>query len=269
MTRPVGRLGRHVLEAVHGEVDLAGEQALLDVLDEDALAADLLERDVGAAVALGADDLDARFRGPGERRQRLGDDVDLAQREGAAAGADDELARLIALSALGDAERLRSGGSRASSMRRCAHEGAEAAVDGARPGLAVDAEVALREFGAHFGEELGQGRVVVVRKALRSSRRRRASAGLAPPVEAATTILPWRTTEGRMKSQNGGSSAALTQMRRARASRGDRGVDGAVVGGDEADLVALEIAVAVLALRASGTCRRRAGSAGRASGRAR
>src|ERR1700720_3384645 len=44
----------------------------------------------------------------------------------------------------------------------------------------------------------------------------RAAAGLAPPVDTATTSRPRLITEGRMKSQRAGSSAPLTQTERAR-----------------------------------------------------
>ena len=55
---------RHVLRAVHGDVDPAGEQRLLELLDEDAARADLPERLRAVLVAGGRDrhqrDLDAR-----------------------------------------------------------------------------------------------------------------------------------------------------------------------------------------------------------------
>ena len=51
--RPAGR--RHVLAAVHGEVHLAGEQGVLDLLDEQPLAAGLGEHHVGEPIAGGLD----------------------------------------------------------------------------------------------------------------------------------------------------------------------------------------------------------------------
>ena len=51
--RQAGRqLGGHVLHAVHGDVDLAGEQAFLDLLDPDALAAEIDHRPGLHAIAL-------------------------------------------------------------------------------------------------------------------------------------------------------------------------------------------------------------------------
>ena len=50
-----GELGLEVLQAVHGEVDPAIEQRLVDLLGEQALAADLGEAAVLHRVACGAD----------------------------------------------------------------------------------------------------------------------------------------------------------------------------------------------------------------------
>ena len=66
-----GRLRRrHVLHAVHGDVDAARQQRLLDLLDEQALAAGLGQRPVldGIAGGLDGDDLDGIGRG--QRRHR-------------------------------------------------------------------------------------------------------------------------------------------------------------------------------------------------------
>ncbi len=52
----LGQDRRHVLGAVHGEIDPGGQQRVLDFLHEQALAADLRQRAVGLAVALGPDD---------------------------------------------------------------------------------------------------------------------------------------------------------------------------------------------------------------------
>ena len=48
----LGNLRRHILQAVHGEVDLAREHRLLELLGEEPLAADLRERRVEDLVAL-------------------------------------------------------------------------------------------------------------------------------------------------------------------------------------------------------------------------
>ena len=58
MSRPVGQHRRHVLGAVHREVDVAVEQRVFDLLDEQPLAADLDERRVLQPIAGGLDDDD-------------------------------------------------------------------------------------------------------------------------------------------------------------------------------------------------------------------
>jgi hypothetical protein len=75
---------------MHGEVDGAGEERLLDLFGEQALAADLGERPIADQVAGGADDLDrdplgAEPVGGGEPRAHL---MRLGERERAAARAD-------------------------------------------------------------------------------------------------------------------------------------------------------------------------------------
>ena len=74
MARPAGSTRRHVLHGMHGEVDVAGQQRLLDLLGEQALAADLGERPVLDAVAGGLDDahLERASAGPcaASRRSR-------------------------------------------------------------------------------------------------------------------------------------------------------------------------------------------------------
>ena len=76
----------HVLRRVHGDVDAALEQRLLELLHEHAAGADLAERPRAIAVARGRDrherDLD-----PGPA-QRLGGALGLGEREPTAAGAD-------------------------------------------------------------------------------------------------------------------------------------------------------------------------------------
>ena len=77
---------RHVLRGVHGDVDAAVEQRLLELLDEDAARADLAERPRTVAVARGRDrderDLDAG------RAQPRGSELGLREGEPTAAGAD-------------------------------------------------------------------------------------------------------------------------------------------------------------------------------------
>ena len=94
MTRPGGQHGRHVLQRVDGAVDAAVEQGLLDLLGEQALAADLQQPAVLDAVAGGGDD-DQRARPPsassgrrpGRRRCAL-HQAGLGQGQLGAAGAD-------------------------------------------------------------------------------------------------------------------------------------------------------------------------------------
>jgi hypothetical protein len=78
---------------MHREIDGALDQRLLDLLGEEALAADLLEPDILNPVAGGADDGDLGGRQIGMRggkpRLHL---LRLGQRQGAAAGADAESA---------------------------------------------------------------------------------------------------------------------------------------------------------------------------------
>ena len=56
-----GKLGRKVLHAVNREIDAAVEQSFFDLLGEEALAADLVERHVLNLVAGGFDDFDPAF----------------------------------------------------------------------------------------------------------------------------------------------------------------------------------------------------------------
>jgi len=50
-----GQRGGHVLEAVHGQVDLAGQHRLFDLLQEGALAADAFQAPIEHLVAGGGD----------------------------------------------------------------------------------------------------------------------------------------------------------------------------------------------------------------------
>ena len=72
-----------------GEIDAADDQRLLDLLGEEALAADLLQLAVLHPVAGGADDGDLRRRQIGmSRGETLLYFLRLRQRQRAAAGAD-------------------------------------------------------------------------------------------------------------------------------------------------------------------------------------
>src|SRR5579862_6116891 len=89
---PRRQRGRHVFHRMDGEIDAAVFQGLLELLGEEALAADLGERPVGHLIAGGADDdgLDRTFSG--ERGMRAAEApaqlARLRQRELAAAGPD-------------------------------------------------------------------------------------------------------------------------------------------------------------------------------------
>jgi hypothetical protein len=80
--------GGQILHAVHGEIDGAVEQALLDRPDEQTLAADLVERPILDAIPLGADDLEIDPQAGVLRPQRVANVVGLPQRQGGAARAD-------------------------------------------------------------------------------------------------------------------------------------------------------------------------------------
>ena len=82
----VGQLRRHVLHGVHGDVCIACEQALLQLLEEQALAAEVGER-LHGAVPGGADA--QQFAAQAVRaRQRLRHQLGLPQRQRAGAGGD-------------------------------------------------------------------------------------------------------------------------------------------------------------------------------------
>ena len=83
---------------MHGEVDLAGQQRLLDLLGEKALAAGLGERPVLDAVAGGLDgaDLEGMPAGAVRRLQALLHLARLRQRQRRAARADADCACLQA-----------------------------------------------------------------------------------------------------------------------------------------------------------------------------
>ena len=87
---PVRQHRRHVLGGMHGDVDAAGEQRLLDLLGEQALAAGLRQRPVLDAVAAGRDhhDLERVLRQAMRRHQPRARLMRLRQRQRAAARSD-------------------------------------------------------------------------------------------------------------------------------------------------------------------------------------
>ena len=74
---------------MHGEIDRAGQQRLVDLLGEQALAAEIAQRS-GDAVAGGGDDaeLDVALAQAMRRHQQRADMARLPERERAAARAD-------------------------------------------------------------------------------------------------------------------------------------------------------------------------------------
>ena len=62
------QLRRHILQAMHRQVDRPRQQRLFDFLGEQSLAADLRQRHVGDLVAGGLDDFDAASRRPASAR---------------------------------------------------------------------------------------------------------------------------------------------------------------------------------------------------------
>ena len=92
---------RHVLHAVHGDIDAPRQQRLLDLLDEQALAAGFGQRPVLDRVAGGPDHHDLDRIGRGERRhgrgERVAHQAGLGQRQLAAARAEAEERSAMAL----------------------------------------------------------------------------------------------------------------------------------------------------------------------------
>ena len=83
------RLAREVLGRVHGGVGAAVEHCLLHLLDEDALAADRVQRNRLLAVPARLDEHQLR-RPPGGRRDGVGDDLRLSPRLRAAPSGEPE-----------------------------------------------------------------------------------------------------------------------------------------------------------------------------------
>ena len=73
IARPSGSTRRHVLAAVHGEIDLAAQQRVFDFLDEQPLAADLGQRRILQAIARRLDHDDAGTAGRRAAAMRRGD----------------------------------------------------------------------------------------------------------------------------------------------------------------------------------------------------
>ena len=119
----VGLLRRHVLHRVHGDVDGAGEERLLDLAGEEPLAAELAERPVLHPVAGGLDrhDQEGGLGQAVRRHQPRPGLVRLGERQRAAAGADAERPVGRGRSSSGDAFP-----SRALSVRSARHNGAGA-----------------------------------------------------------------------------------------------------------------------------------------------
>ena len=90
---------RHVLHRMHGEVDVAGEQRLLQLLGEQPLAAGLDQRPVGDPVAgrLDDDQLALLRRKAVRGAEARGHLARLGQRQGRAARADADLRCLQAV----------------------------------------------------------------------------------------------------------------------------------------------------------------------------
>jgi hypothetical protein len=78
---------------VDGQVDRPGEQRPLQLLGEQAVAADLRERLVGDAVALGLEDYQLDRAGVGDGAEPVGDMIGLPEGERAAAGAQADRGR--------------------------------------------------------------------------------------------------------------------------------------------------------------------------------
>ena len=93
--QPLREPSLQILQGMHRQINLPGDQRLLDLLDEQALAADLGEQPVLHPVAGRADrhDLDRSRRGEfgASRNQSIADEGGLAQRHRAAAGPDAEM----------------------------------------------------------------------------------------------------------------------------------------------------------------------------------
>src|SRR6516162_8551751 len=94
---PRGVLGGKVLEAVDGEVDRPGRQGVLDLLDEDPLAAGRGKRHVGLLVSLGADDVHVDRHAIVHAREALGDVPGLPERERASPRAENEAHAYVSL----------------------------------------------------------------------------------------------------------------------------------------------------------------------------
>ena len=79
-----------VFEAVDDEIDFVIEESLLELADEEAFAADLVEGSVGDLVTGGFESGDSDVQIWVEMLKRAYDEVGLGEREGGAAGAEAE-----------------------------------------------------------------------------------------------------------------------------------------------------------------------------------
>jgi hypothetical protein len=110
------QLGRDVLHRMHGEIGLAGDERFLDLLEEDAFAADLVERAIDDAVA-GGDDVLLFDRHVGARRdQGICPRTRLREGQHRLSGGEDELHFLRALSLTCSSMTATSGSSNRSRM---------------------------------------------------------------------------------------------------------------------------------------------------------
>jgi hypothetical protein len=79
---------------MHRKIDRTGDERLLDLLGEEALAAGIGQRPVADRIARGADDLERDLlRGNAARRQAIAHLLRLGERQRATARADDERGR--------------------------------------------------------------------------------------------------------------------------------------------------------------------------------
>ena len=124
-----GELGGDVLDRVDGEVRAPVEERLLQLLDEEALAADVLERPVLRLVPRG-DDLELVDDEAGHRAlQRAGEGARLREGERGSAGGEDE-AHLAAMFTLPGAPRARGSTGRLTRRSHPGRRGPEALPEG-------------------------------------------------------------------------------------------------------------------------------------------
>jgi hypothetical protein len=81
---------RNVFEAVDDEIDFVIEESLLELADEEAFAAELVEGAIGDLVAGGFESGDSDVEGWEEMLKSVYDEVGLGERESGAPGAEAE-----------------------------------------------------------------------------------------------------------------------------------------------------------------------------------